>query len=58
VRPFLYVTIHGACLGLAMDVHVGDLRQPPGRGLIQVLQGSEGPAIEQICGDADRKQKN
>ena len=43
VRLFLRVPIHGTCLGLAMDVHVGDLGQPPGRGLVQVLQGMEAP---------------
>src|SRR6516162_2313913 len=31
-----------------MEAHVGGLSQPLCRDLIQVLQGSEGPAIEQI----------
>ena len=46
VRLFLRMPIHGPCLGLAMDVHVGDLRQPPGRGFIQVLQGTKAPATK------------
>ena len=45
-RPFLGVAIQRACPGRTMDTHVGDLGQPPDRGLVQMLQRTEAPAIE------------
>ncbi len=39
--------IDGTRLGLAMDMHVGDLRQPPGRDLIQVFQGMKAATTKQ-----------
>src|SRR5271157_641140 len=47
VGLFLGVPIHRTCPGVAMDVHVGDLGQPPGGRLVQVLQGMEAPATKQ-----------
>jgi hypothetical protein len=29
-------------------VHVGDIGEPEGRGLVEVLQRSEGAAVEQV----------
>ena len=41
-------------LGLAVDADVGDLGQPPGRGLVQVLQAAEGPAAKQAGFDISK----
>ena len=47
VGPFLGVAVDRPRLGLAVLADVGDLGQPPGRGLVQVPQAAEGPAAQQ-----------
>ena len=44
---FLGVAIHRTCLGLAMDVYIGDFGQPPYLRFIQVLQGPESPTAQE-----------
>ena len=58
VGLFLGVSIHRTCLGVAMDVHIGDLGQPPGGRLVQVLQGMEAPATEQAGFDISKMSFN
>ena len=47
VGPFLGVSVDRPRLGLAVDADVGDLGQPPRRGLVQVPEAAKGPAAEQ-----------
>ena len=54
VGPFLGMAIDRPRLGLAVDADVGDLGQPPGRGLVQVLQAAEGPAAKQARFDISK----
>jgi hypothetical protein len=48
VRLLFLVEFEGSALGLAVDAHVGGRGQPVGRDLVQVIEGAEGAAIEQI----------
>jgi hypothetical protein len=54
VGPFLGVAIDRPRLGLAVDADVGDLGQPPGRGLVQVPEAAEGPAAKQAGFDISK----
>ena len=54
VGLFLGMTIDRPRLGLAVDANVGDLGQPPRRGLVQVLQTAEGPAAKQARFDISK----
>src|SRR5205823_12959300 len=38
-------------LGLAMHAYVGDVGQPPGGGIVEMLQGAELPAAQQVSLD-------
>ena len=48
MRGLVLVTIDGPLLGLAMDPHVRDFLQPPGRHVVQVRQRLERPPIQQV----------
>jgi hypothetical protein len=48
VGPFLCPPIKRPLPGLTMNTHIGDVGQPPRRHLVEMLQGAEGAAIEQV----------
>ena len=49
VRPLLGVPIERAAVRLPMDPYVGDVGQPAAGDFIQMLQGAERTAVEQVC---------
>src|SRR5438552_4722639 len=51
VRLLQGVAFAGSLLGLAMDLDVGHLGQPPGSDLVEVGQTAKSPAVEQVLLD-------
>ena len=54
VRFLFLVEIDGPALGFPVHVQVGDFRKPECRGLVEVLQRSEGAAVEQVGFDVGK----
>ena len=54
MRFFFLVEIDGPALGFPVHVQVGDFRKPECRGLVEVLQRSEGAAVEQVGFDVGK----
>ena len=48
LRPFAFVAVARRFLEVAQDARIGDVRQPPGRHLVEMLQRLEGAAVEQV----------
>ncbi|MCI0462625.1 MAG: hypothetical protein L0Z62_37220 [Gemmataceae bacterium] len=46
--PFLGMAVQRPLAGLAVDTQVRNLAQPPGSRLVEMLQGAEGPTVEQV----------
>ena len=51
MRSFFGIAVDRPLLGLAMDLDVGNMGQPPGGHLVEVSQIAEGPAVEQVLLD-------